>query len=64
MSFIFKIYTYTGGNWNVIYETFNYDLNDCRKIELRDMMSDELLLEMGFELPEGNDALFNLHTTW
>ena len=65
MSFIFKIYTYTGGNHGMYtYETFNYDLNDCRKIELRDMMSDELLLEMGFELPEGNDALWlNLLST-
>ena len=46
------------------YQTFNYDLKTCQQIELRDMMSDDLLLEMGYELPEGSDSLWlNLLST-
>lgn len=59
MSFIFEIYTYTGGNHGMYtYETFNYELEKCKKIELRDIMSDKLLIEQGFELPSYNDALW------
>ena len=65
MSFIYKVYTYTGGNHGMYtYQTFNYDLKTCQQIELRDMMSDDLLLEMGYELPEGSDSLWlNLLST-
>ena len=65
ISFIYKVYTYTGGNHGMYtYQTFNYDLKTCQQIELRDMMSDDLLLEMGYELPEGSDSLWlNLLST-
>ena len=40
------------------YETFNYDLRTCKKIELKDMMTDKILKEQGYEVPEGSDALW------
>jgi len=59
ISYIFDIYTYTGGNHGMYtYETFNFDLNQCKQVELRDMMSDKLLLGSGLTLPEGSDALW------
>ena len=59
ISFIYEVYTYTGGNHGMYtYETFNYDLKSCQQIELRDLMSDDILLDMGYELPEGSDSLW------
>ena len=59
ISFIYEIYSYTGGNHGMYtYQTFNYDLRTCKEIQLKDMMSDEILKEQGFELPKGADSLW------
>ena len=65
VSFIYEIHTYTGGAHGMyFYETFNYDFRTCKKIELKDMMTDKILKEQGYEVPEGSDALWlNLLTT-
>jgi len=58
VSVIFQVHTYTGGNHgDYFYKTFNYDLSTCRKIELKDMMSDKLLKEQGLE-QDGYDPLW------
>ena len=50
ISVIFQIHTFTGGNHgDYFYKTYNYDLSTCTKIELKDIMSDKLLNEQGFE---------------
>ncbi len=44
ISFIFQIYTFTGGNHGMYeYLTFNYDLDECKRIYLKDIMSDEII---------------------
>ena len=49
ISYIFTIYTYTGGNHGMYqYITFNYDLDDCRRIFLKDIMTDSKLMESGY----------------
>ena len=59
ISFIFEIYTFTGGNHGMYaYETFNFDLNTCKRIFLKDIMSDKLLKEQGFELSPESDSLW------
>ncbi len=59
ISFIFEIYTFTGGNHGMYaYETFNFDLDTCKRIFLKDIMSDELLKEQGFELHPESDSLW------
>ena len=59
VSFIYEIHTYSGGAHGMFfYETFNYDLRTCKKIELKDMMTDKILKEQGYEVPEGSDALW------
>ena len=65
VSFIYEIHTFTGGAHGMyFYETFNYDLRTCKKIELKDMMTDKILKEQGYEVPEGSDALWlNLLTS-
>ena len=58
VSVIFQVHTFTGGNHgDYFYKTFNYDLSTCRKIELKDMMSDKLLKERGLE-QDGYDPLW------
>ncbi len=45
ISFIFEIYTFTGGNHGMYeYLTFNYDLDECRRIYLKDIMTDEKII--------------------
>ena len=65
ISFIYEIHTFTGGAHGMyFYETFNYDLRTCKRIELKDMMTDKILKEQGYEVPEGSDALWlNLLTS-
>ena len=59
ISFIFEIYTFTGGNHGMYaYETFNFDLDNCKRIFLKDIMSDELLKEQGFELSPESDSIW------
>lgn len=59
ISFIFTIDTYTGGNHGMYnYVTFNYDLESCTKISLKDIMSDKILLSQGYELQDGQDSLW------
>ena len=49
ISYIFEIFTYTGGNHGMYqYITFNYDLDDCRRIYLKDIMTDSKLMELGY----------------
>ena len=49
ISYIFTIFTYTGGNHGMYqYITFNYDLDDCRRIYLQDIMTDNKLMELGY----------------
>ena len=40
------------------YETFNFDLDNCKRIFLKDIMSDELLEEQGFELSPESDSIW------
>ena len=59
VSFIFTIHTYTGGAHGFyFYETFNYDLRNCKKLELKDLMSDKVLKEQGYIVPNGSDSLW------
>jgi hypothetical protein len=59
VSFIFEVHTFTGGNHGMYnYTTLNYDLNTCKKITLKDIMSDEILFAQGYELQNGQDSLW------
>ena len=59
ISFIYEHHTYTGGAHGFyFYETFNYDLRTCKQIQLKDMMSDKILKELGYETPRNKDSLW------